>query len=192
MDNFGDWANVSVQQVLLSYGASSSSAWDPSKKGTNVTLSGGNLIATTTNAGRTAGTASRHSGTYQYEVTIGGSGQPGVGIIRSAFAGGWSVPVHDGSDAICYYGFGRLYRFGSDVAAMTTYTAGDVIGVVGNWGASELRFYKNGVNIGGVSYSSLSGAWFPMFGVNSGAAVGTLNVGATAFAYAIGGATAWG
>lgn len=167
------------------------STWDPATKGANISLSGGNLIATTSNFGSVRGTQGRSaSGVYQFEVTGTAGGQAGCGISTVSPSGGFGQSPGFNTGMHSYMQWGDKYDQGTPSAYGASWGA-DVIGVVVDFGAGTLKYYKNG-SLQGTAATGLSGTWYPLAGTNSGSYTLTLNVGASAFAYPIGGATAWG
>ncbi|WP_373874060.1 SPRY domain-containing protein [Pseudomonas tohonis] len=175
------------------------STWSPTDRGSSTSLSNGNLTAECWSLNSIRGSAGRSSGKLQFEVTItnpaGMSAAPLTGVATSAA----SVTNYPGSGTggWAYYGYdGNFYNQGSDSSYGSGYATGDVIGVVVDFSAGTLTFYKNGVSQG-VASSSMGGlTLFPIYGSGSSSAswhfTGTINVGATTFAYPVSGATAWG
>lgn len=177
-------------------GGGSGSTWDSAKKGANITLSGGDLVATAVLAGSVGGTQGKSaSGVWQFEVTIGtvsGSVRHRVGIIQAGTDYSIALGAQNFGAGIGYVAFSGFYQSNGYNAYGASFTTGDVIGVVFDAGTGSLTFYKNGVSQG-VALTGLTGTWYPAFGYDTtGDVSGTLNVGTTAFAYPIGGATAWG
>jgi len=204
----GDPLNFRAYQISTAYGRGyplqmaegtpasvvpSAGAWNLLDKGPDVTLSGGDLVATIVAAySYVRGTTSHsNTGDWYFEVTVSGSSTRHlVGIALS------SAPLtnYPGSDVngYGYYGFnGELYNGGSLGAYGATYTDGDVIGVRLNSGT--LTFYKNGVSQGPAAVG-LTGNWFPIYGpgINTGTHVGTINAGSSSFGSLPSGSTAWG
>lgn len=183
-------------------GAAVPTTWDPANKSSNIALSGGDLTATKGSSGnscvRSTTSKAIGSGVWQFEtITTTTAGDRMFTGILNAACGVVAVPGQDsgtgGSDSMGYVGFGFRYRSSSPVAYGATYTSAHYIGVVFDATAGTLTFYKDGVSQG-QAYSSISaGPYFAGWGIDSGNTyVCTVNFGATAFAYPIGGATAWG
>jgi hypothetical protein len=162
---------------------------NPSDKGAAVSLSGGDLIATsaTNNAVRSIGSIS--TGSVYYEVTVGGAATGGwyVGIGNSS-ATLTGDPVGVGSVTFGYTAtiFAQGVSQGTFGAAITV---GQVIGVLANRTAGTVSFYVNGTLRGTMSGANVqSGAMYAYVGFvvsGFGAAILTTNFGATPFAYPI-------
>jgi SPRY domain len=182
------------QQVIAALGVAAPSTWNPNDKDADVSLSGGNLVASVTAAnGSVRGTVGRDVGGHWYfEVTVGGAVNYLVGIGTAAA----SLAIYPGGDANgrAYYSVpGEKYVNNTGSAYGATYTTGDVIGVEINAGA--VTFWKNGVSQGS-AFTGLSGTYYPMWGPGTngaGTRTGTLNVGTSAFHSGLpSGAVAWG
>jgi len=133
--------------------------WDPGRVGPDVTLSGGDLVASTTTDHITEGaisTTSKSSGKWYAEMTIttvGASNLPGVCVFNNSvdvtnFGGGFAGGDSTGT---CYYNNGGVFTNGSSAGCTgggDTFTTGDVIGVAINFTVSfpdpSVAFYKNG------------------------------------------------
>lgn len=163
--------------------------WNPSDKGASVTLSGGNLVASTNYNGLVRSIWSASSGKWYWEFVLSVSTEGLVGIAKSnaklepgpAFPGvdanGWSM--------YCFNGF--KYNNGSSVAYNGGAVAlGTVIGVKLDLDAGTLSFTVGGVDKG-IAFSGLSGTFFATFGGGSsgGASTCTANFGASAFTYSV-------
>lgn len=173
------------------------STWSPTNKGGSVDLSNGNRTAAARSLNSVRGSQARSSGKYQFEITISGTTPVAslLGVATSAASltnypgsgtGGWAYYASDG----------HFYNQGSDAAYGSSFTAGDVIGVVVDFSAGTLKFYKNGVDQG-VAYSGTAGkTLYPIFGSGSSSSVnaytGTINTGQSSFSYPVSGASAWG
>ncbi len=188
-----------AQQLLAAYGAAAgggaSGTWNPSDKSVNVTLSGGDLIATgsTTAVGSVRGTSGHSSGNRYCEITVTSNVYELLcGLSRTtAPIGG---PPGTTTDSWGYYApTGRKYYNGVLTVYGASYAVGAVIGI--QYNAGTLIFWKNGVSQGD-AFTGLTGTLYPMWGnaaATSPANVGTLNTGASAFAYSLpSGASAWG
>jgi len=175
--------------------------YDPSNKGSNITLSSGNLTysispATSSFVRGTVGYAVGGTGIHQVEITQitgGGNGEP-CGIVNSAVTNYNQEPAAGlgaGMNYV-YYNGGNIYSNNSAVQTVATYGALDKVGYTFNAVSGALRFYKNGVQVGTPITVSSSGTWYPMSGGYSG---GTCS-GSVVFLYAsmtypISGATNW-
>jgi hypothetical protein len=177
--------------------------WNPSDKGSGVTLSGSNLVAT---FGEAFGTheavrsvASHSSGKFYAEftaTTVVGDSQIGVG--DSGFDVTGSPGYLGGSaNSLGYSSSGAVFQNnGSTVATYSTYTSGDVIGMAvdfggqliwwrvnaGNWNNNAMADPATGAN--GLSTASIgSGPFFAGTSGNGGSGVTTANFGASAYAH---------
>jgi hypothetical protein len=182
----GLWA---ISGDYLIFGTSSSmkspsvATWSASDKGSNVSLSGSNLIATFTAASNVMvrATESRSAGKFYWEVTVTASAVL-VGIAKSGAtlnnflgqdANGWAYQPSTGN------------KITGNVSSSygASYTTGDVIGVALDCNAGTLTFYKNGVSQG-TAFTGLSGTFFPaVSGNTSSTGTATVNFGATPFAF---------
>jgi hypothetical protein len=143
--------------------------WNPAKKGENIGLTGGNLIATNTQAlndwDSVHATGSASTGKKYYEVVLNNMPFDGdfmVGV-ATAVAG---VISYLGSDVYSW-----AWQFGGTTTAKHTgavqgvygttgVTTNDVVGVLLDLATGELSFTLNGVSQG-VAYSGLTGTLFP-------------------------------
>lgn len=158
--------------------------YNPSDKSADITLSGGNLIATHASGGSFANvrsTTSKTSGKYYFEVTwSGGDGNNGVGVAN----GSASLSNYLGNDAnsIGWYDTGFGHPSG------TTFTAGDVIGIAIDCTNGLIWYRKNGTfsgnpaaGTGGTSIS-LAAYYAAVAFQYSTLGAGTINFGGSAFA----------
>lgn len=184
--------------MLLGIGASGGALfdnrWNSADKGSNITLSGSDLIAASTGAGMVRGRTSRASGgsNYQYEMTI--NAMPSTSYLRIGIAradADLSQALGATANGTGLSGNSIYWTNGSNFGAGSGLSVGDVIGVVFVGAFPYVSFYQNGtlnISVFGIG----AGTWFPAFGAtNSGVEV-TLNCGTSAFAYPIGGAAEWG
>jgi hypothetical protein len=150
-------------------GAVVGSAWNPSDKDADVSLSSGDTVASITApaAGAVRGTQGRDAGDDHYfEVTIGGAADGRVMVGIGQAGSSLIFPGYDG-DGRGYWGnSGHKYVNNAGSSYGATFTTGDVIGVRLN--AGDLTFYKNGTSQG-VAYSGLTGTWYPSFGTDASA-----------------------
>jgi len=186
-----------VQMLMAGGGADAYSTWNPSDKDADISLSGGNLVASiTAAAGSLRGTRGRDpAGNFYFEITVGGATNHLVGV-GSTSASLANYPGVDANARAYYSVTGEKYTSNAGAAYGATYTVGDVIGVHMNNGV--LTFYKNGSSQGS-AYTDLVGAaslFYPMWGpgtAGAGTRTGTLNVGASAFTGSLpSGAAPWG
>lgn len=133
---------------------------------TNTTLSGGNLVATSTAAGG-AMSSRVLSGLTYFEVTITTlTGTPGVGIASS----NWdhSTALGTGSNTVGYQPSGAVKLNGATLATIAAYVQGNRIGVAVDPITKLIWFRVNGGNwnnnaandpvaeVGGIDYSGAS------------------------------------
>lgn len=172
-----------IQQVMLASTALRLYAtWNPSDKNSNVTLSGGNLIASTstTNHCIFRATLGKSSGKWYWEVT--GSNNIGISNVSQSLTTG----QYPGGtvDSWGYNQGGAFYTNNTGSGSPATYTpASDIIGVALDMDSGTVTFYKNNVSQG-IAFTGLTGTLFPMADVYSGiAGPCTANFGATALTY---------
>lgn len=171
--------------------------WNPSDKDADVTLSGGNLIATVVSAGSTTGavraiTGRLHTDNAYFEVTLSSSDINQLAGIGKAAA---SLASYPGSDANSYGGYPYANSHYTNGSATTNYITNTVVGVDVDLTAGTIRFVVAGKVLAN-AFTGISGTLYPMWGPATGAVgtrTGTLNTGGSAFTYALpSGATAWG
>jgi hypothetical protein len=138
---------------------------DPNRK-TNQTLSGGNLVATSTGAG--GALASRTvTGKHYFEAVITTlTGTPSVGLCTSQYA--TTAVQGAATSSLAYKPSGIVVINGATVATISAYVQGDRIGVAvdptlqqvwfrvnnGNWNNNALNDPATGV--GGIDYTSMA------------------------------------
>lgn len=173
------------------------STWNSADKSAQITLSGGDLIATNASASGTfsgvRSTDSHTTGKWYFELTLGsgntnamvGFGTSGV-VLTASFPGG-------NADGQGYYqADGNKWTGGSGTAYGATYAAGDVIGVAIDLDGDTCNFYKNGADQGSISISGIAGAVFACVSIYAAPASITANFGASAWAGSLpSGYTAW-
>lgn len=169
--------------------------WNPSDKGSNITLSGGNLTAaqSTNTYHAVRCDESRSSGKWYWEVTIDAMTAGGwVGLAdatASMTAGAGGGGLHLGPNAVGLGIFnGGIYFNGSEIFDGAGFSAGQIVGIAWDADAKTVQFYKNGVAFGSAVTSTnmpSSGTLYPcVWGQNTaGAMQFTANFGATAFTY---------
>ena len=116
-------------------------------KGSNVTLSEGNLDATTSSTwGTVRGTIGAASGKWYYEFTVDGAGYTMVGVqsLDDSLPSTYLGLSSDGSYG--YFGLnGTIYANGATLSpSYSTFTTGDTIGVAWDADAGKIWFAKNG------------------------------------------------
>jgi hypothetical protein len=182
---YGDRLALGTLSTIVA-GASTFTTWSTTDKGSNVTLSGGNLAASFAAAANIMVRAgvSVSLGKYYWEVTIGtaGANAPIVGIARSSA----TLSGYLGSDGNGwgYQTNGNKVAGAVGTAYGATFTTGDIIGVLLDLDAGTLSFTKNGTSQG-IAFSGLAGALFPAASGDGVTLVTvTANFGATAFSHA--------
>ncbi len=183
---YADAENTSLPATL--------NAWNPADKEVvwGVSTLRSEAVSLSTVSGVLRATVSKNSGRRYFEVkVIQGWNDTSVGVCDGSMtvsnpspgysATGWAYEGAGGKrNAVTYQNYGA------------SFTNGDVIGVLVDFTAQTITFYKNGVSQD-VAYSNISGTLFPAAGtVNSAAAHLSLNLGASDFLYAVpSGAVAW-
>lgn len=156
--------------------------------GYSIDATGKVLTIPSTATGGARGASYVSSGVRQFEVVVSGDTRVLVGIATAQAslnppgtdATGWSFIL---SPAQRYSG-GVAFAYGS------AFAAGDVLGVVRDFPAGTLTFFKNGASMG-TAYSGLAATEVaPTAGVNV-AAARTITLRTSGFAFPIAGATAW-
>lgn len=180
---------------------SPASAWNPSDKDADISLSGANTVATLVSTGSEKGAvrgvqARDASGDWAFEVDV--TFPDGVGFYRAMvgiMTSSGSLAEYPGFDANGY-GYwansGNLYHnnTGSGTGYGASYPSGTVITVRLNGGV--LTFYKDGVSQGSAA-TGITGTWFPAWAPGStasGTRTGTLRT--SGLTYLPSGSTAWG
>jgi len=166
--------------------------WSTTDKGAGVSLTNGDMTATATLADSVRATEGKSFGVWQFEVTIGtGTPQWMVGI-GTASASLDKYPGFDQSGQGYWFADGKQYNNGVATTYGASYTTGDVIGVVVNFTANTLTFYKNGVSQGAIAIVTGSGgARFPMFGSGSDSANACAVTLHDTLVYPVAGASPW-
>ncbi len=162
--------------------------WNPADADASISFSGGNLTITSTTASWASARATigKSSGKWYWEVhstTANGSGVVMVGIATS----GAGLNTYGGHDAFgyAYEDLGYKWHSNSAVAYGTFYTS-QTVGVALDMDGGTLTYYLNGVSQG-TAYTGISGTFYPIGSVVTGAVTGALtaNFGATAFSYTV-------
>ncbi|WP_424963898.1 SPRY domain-containing protein [Metapseudomonas otitidis] len=175
------------------------STWSPTDRGSSTALSNGNLTVQCWSLNSIRGSAGRSSGKLQFEITVtvpaGATAAQLSGVATSA-ANLNNFPG-SGTGSWAYYGSdGHFYSEGADSAYGSSYGTSDVIGIVVDFTTGTLTFYKNGVSQGVASSAMAGKTLFPIYGSGSTSSswlfTGTINVGASPFAYPVSGASPWG
>lgn len=172
---------------ILCRGAASApvyATWNPADKDAGVTLSNGNLTATSSSGAYKSARATigKSSGKWYWEQTfdaVGNNMVQGVGnasadltnYIGAVDANGWgwncnALKTHSGNAA---YGTG-------------TPAVGKVIGIALDMDGGTITFFENNVSMG-QAFTGISGTIYPMVSTYDTSVRMTANFGATALAY---------
>lgn len=179
-------------------GAPTFTTLNPSDKSANVTLSGGNLVATGTGAGNVRSIASHSSGLYYCEFTVTALDQAyahsiGNGNSSASLTSGPGSP--DTNSSAYYSGDPAVYVAGASggtTGVSYGVSGSDVVGMAvdmnnnsiwvrvngGNWNGSGTA--NPATNTGGFSLAAISKPWFVITALVSTSA-STFNFGATAY-----------
>jgi len=192
--------------VLSTAAAAATTTWDPSNKSTKITLSGGNLIAT---SGASAGAAtavrsvaSHSTGKYYGEFTMTtktASDSTCIGLVNASYAIDGASFIGQTANGMGYWDANEyvLNNLTTHPTGTATYTTGDVISMAVDTTARLVWFRKNGGNwIGttsgdpaagtnGFDISALTGALYAAVEEEVSGMVWTANFGATAYAQAV-------
>jgi hypothetical protein len=195
-------------------GVAGPSTWDPAHKNAYVTLSNNNLTATGNNSGfigTVRGVHGRSSGKYYFELTLAafafGFGTT-IGALNSAYtidaSGNLQIGQDSAGNSAGMFPQGALYYLVFMGGAVYTQSSppvnGDVITVALDLTAGNGYYGLNGYYLG-ADPAAGTGAlvawtpgqtWFPAASVGNTTNVCILNVGKTAFTYAVpAGYAAW-
>lgn len=150
--------------------------WNPSDRDADITLSGSNLIASSTGAaaqGSIRATLGRSTGLYYFEARIDAIGNAFilVGAAKASFTvSGQYLGEPAAVESVGYFGVDGTALFSASGGAYgTTYTTGDVIGVAINFTTGKIWFSKNNTwqNSGdpvagtGQAWAGITGEYFP-------------------------------
>lgn len=172
--------------------------WNPSDKGSDITLSNGNLTATKgsgTNWTAVRATIAPPSGKWYWEITAGviaGNGQDtGFGTASAAIDGSIG-PYDNNTQGHGYRSSGGEFVTNSTVTATSSsWTTGDIIGVAYDADAGKLWWAKNGTwaNSGnpaagtGAIYTGTGANLYPVWSGEINTNAVTVNFGTTTFVY---------
>jgi hypothetical protein len=158
--------------------------WNPSDKGSGVTLSNGNLTGTGPEGnGTVRATFGKSAGKWYWEVTYSsGTYSPDIGIADASA----TLAHYNGFDSHGWGWFGnegKKYTNGVGTALGTASTTGATIGVALDMDAGTCVLYKNGVLLGTLA-TGLTGTIYPACGGNATVSTSfTANFGASSFTY---------
>ncbi len=162
--------------------------WNPSDKHADITLSGGNLVATNSVGGawRSArSTISKSSGKWYWECTatvFNGADASAYGAVGNSTASLASYLGSDTNGKMYYSGGSYYYNAAESSTAPAPYVQGDVIGVALDADTGNVEFFLNNVSQG-VESSAVTGPYFAGTSIYRLADAVTANFGATALTY---------
>jgi len=165
--------------------------WNPLfSSGTSLGFSEGNLkIATSSSTLSTIGTtiAFPTSGKWYVEVTKDSGTYMMIGVIAASASLDTSTYLYQYSESYVMYNIsGALLgtNSGSSTGSGATFGNGDVIGIALDLDNRQLRFWKNGTQLGGFnSVTNTNQLMIAMSDHDSSSTTATLNTGQRAFAY---------
>lgn len=164
--------------------------WNPSDKGTGITLSGNDLTAAANTTGwhGVRSTVSKTSGKWYWEITVNATAEHMNGIANSSVTldrGSGNYADETSGNVYLYWTDGTKTSGGSSAPAYgATYASGDVIGVAMDMDGGTITFYKNNSSQG-QAFSGITGTRYAFFGSGSSSTSVTANFGASAFTYAV-------
>lgn len=174
--------NTGIVGAETTYSAPGTFAnWNPSDKGTGITLSNSNLTAVNSSGTNqlVRSTIGKSSGKWYWEVKAN-IVREDIGVANltesvNTFAGASTNSVGYNNSGIIFYNSAVL-------ASVASYAANDIIGIALNMTAGTVAFYKN--NVLQYTYSGLTGTQYAAGGGTSNAnSSNTANFGATALKY---------
>ena len=180
-----------ILQAMLGHndGGVTYASWNPSDKGSTVTLSNSNLTATfpSSTVQSARATIGKSSGKWYWEIKQNGDVTgPVAGISRASMSVS-SMWVGGTSDSWSeYIAIGRKYNAGSGAVYGSTGIDGSVLGIALDMDGKTITFYIDGANQG-VAFTGLSGTVFPTVSQSGGFYTCNFvaNFGATPFTYSV-------
>ncbi len=175
---------------------------NPSDKGSNLTLSNGNLTVNTSGGvNMVRATQGKSSGKWYWEVYINSmpTGQiiMGVAMAAASLSTYPGAQVYDATYGVMSYGYGSGgagngvgYRYvqGSPVNVGSGYGTGNTVGFHLDMDAKTLQVYVNGVSqcpFSSLDVSTGYGTFFPAIAIITATEYVTANFGASAFNYSV-------
>lgn len=156
--------------------------WNSADKGSGITLSGGDLVASiSSGSAGVRANMGKSTGKWYWEVTLGGSGPYWfAGLANASQAVNGAYPSDPNASGIqtngYYWNAGGIYYSGLSAAS------GDVLRFAADLDAHTLEVYRGATQIAVIS-SIQTGTVYPIVGDTSSSATFTANFGATAFAH---------
>ncbi len=188
--------------VMVPAPSASTLTWNPSDVNSNITLSGGNLIATRNSSfdgnfyGVRATGSGRTSGKFYFEATVGAAAVNNNQLCIAVSTISLSANPTSGTDTACWNNSGNVNGAGGG-SAINSYVANDVLGVAVDlsaklfWGRVNAGNWNNNgsanpaTGAGGIDISSITaGTYYPAAWQFVENAAFTANFGATAYANA--------
>ena len=170
--------------TLTSATAANYCVLNPLSKGTNTSITNGNLSASYGSAAWTSafGTLGVSTGKWYWEATLTSAGTDvGVGISTNPAGSANSYIGGDVNSWGYYANNGNKWNNGSSSSYGATYANGDVIGIALDLDAGTLTFYKNNTSQGTAFSSLASNTYFPALSVNNSSFA--VNFGQRPFSY---------
>ncbi len=177
---------IAIQDDYINTGSiSSTTTWNASDKGAEVTLSGSNLVATIgVSDDGVRSVVSKSSGKFYWEVTCTTSKYFSIGVANSSASLTAVVGAGDVNSVTVNFN-GTILTNGTNAtgSSITAFVEGDIIGVALDMDARTVGFNKNNG-----AFTTVSGAYVPagdlyafVQGQGNPASAVTANFGATAF-----------
>lgn len=164
--------------------------WNSADKGTDVTLSGGDLVASNANgnSGMVRSDIGKSSGKWYWEITITdvANSSWGLGVTNSSAplnsypgldTNGWGYWMGVNPDEKLTNN--SLSAYGSGNAA-----TGNIVSVLLNMDAGEVSFRLQNTDVG-VAFTGLTGTIYAAVGNNNALFTATANFGASPFTYTV-------
>lgn len=154
---FAEMTYAAIYQADFPGAEEAGGTFTPATAGTNVTLSGGDMVATFAGVGSVANTTGLNHGNvpvaYEIEITSSASGKLQAGMWATAFSQfDGNQPHGGGSDFGVWANMdGTVEGFVSGGPLGVTLGTGDVLGIVFGGDDVLVHFYVNGVARGGVN-----------------------------------------
>lgn len=195
--------NLFISNYVANSAVTVTTAFDPARKDTSITLSGGNLTATGSVASfaNALATVSKSAGKFYREVTIGASnGTDLIGMANSSIA--TTAYLGQDSNAIGWVKDGRVLIAANLLVTIATWATGNVLSEAvdlgnqkvwfrvgnGGWNNDILANQNPATNTGGISFSTpfpVAGPYFPAVCADAAGTQFTVNFGATAYAQSV-------
>lgn len=183
---------LSALFLLLPNVGYAATTWNPSDKSTNITLSGGDLIAThaaNTDWAGVRGTVAKATGKWYWELTTGSGAATdgGIGLMTAATTLDGANYANPSGSYFFYPPGGGYYNNGSLVFATSNITVGDIVMFAYDadtgeiWGGVNGTWHNSGnpAAATGEIWTGAPASLYPMFGSNQNGGVMTVNFSAT-------------